>query len=252
MKVTFQSLLDEKKPFLGIFVQSGAPEFVEAMGYAGFRYAVLDLEHTYYGVEKAAEMIRAGEAAGLCMLVRVPAMDSIWIKKSLDFGASGIIVPNIDTPEDAADMVRRCMYTPEGYRGACPGTRAFEYGKKGGENYAASNRDVAVIPLIESRRGVKNFPEIVRTPGITSIFLGPVDLSVDMGLCGNIDDPSVQTALLDMIHESNAAGVPVGALTLDPAFTKHLFREGMDFCGYGIDNIIMYRALKEIHDSVIV
>ena len=234
-----------------MFVQSGAPEFVEAMGYAGFRYAVLDLEHTYYGVEKAAEMIRAGEAAGLCMLVRVPAMDSIWIKKSLDFGASGIIVPNIDTPEDAADMVRRCMYTPEGYRGACPGTRAFEYGKKGGENYAASNRDVAVIPLIESRRGVKNFPEIVRTPGITSIFLGPVDLSVDMGLCGNIDDPSVQTALLDMIHESNAAGVPVGALTLDPAFTKHLFREGMDFCGYGIDNIIMYRALKEIHDSVI-
>ena len=101
MKTPFSSLLEEKKPFLGTFVQSGAPEFLEASAYAGFRYAAVDLEHTYYGVERTAEMIRAGEAADLCMLARVPCLDATWIKKCLDFGASGIIVPNVDTAEQA-------------------------------------------------------------------------------------------------------------------------------------------------------
>ena len=68
MKVPFSSLLEEKKPFLGTFVQSGAPEFLEASAYAGFRYAAVDLEHTYYGPEKTVEMVRAGEAADLCVL----------------------------------------------------------------------------------------------------------------------------------------------------------------------------------------
>ena len=79
MKIPFSALLEEK-PFLGTFVQSGSPEFLEAAGYAGFRYIAVDLEHTYYGVERTAEMIRAGEAADLCMLARVPALDAVWIK----------------------------------------------------------------------------------------------------------------------------------------------------------------------------
>ena len=103
--IPFQTLLAENAPFLGTFVQSAAPEFLEASAYAGFRFAAIDLEHTYYGVEKMAELIRAGEAAGLSMLARVPALDAVWIKKSLDFGAAGVIVPNIDTPEQAAQAV---------------------------------------------------------------------------------------------------------------------------------------------------
>ena len=91
--IPFQTLLAENAPFLGTFVQSAAPEFLEASAYAGFRFAAIDLEHTYYGVEKMAELIRAGEAAGLSMLARVPALDAVWIKKSLDFGAAGVIVP---------------------------------------------------------------------------------------------------------------------------------------------------------------
>ena len=95
----FQNLLDEGKPFLGTFVQSASPEFIEASAYAGFRFAAIDLEHAYYGIEKAAELVRAGEATGLSMLIRVPALDAVWIKKSLDLGTAGMIVPNIDTAE---------------------------------------------------------------------------------------------------------------------------------------------------------
>ena len=251
MKIPFSALLEEKKPFLGTFVQSGSPEFLEAAGYAGFRYIAVDLEHTYYGVERTAEMIRAGEAADLCMLARVPALDAVWIKKSLDFGASGIIVPNIDTAEQARQAVRLCRFFPEGVRGACPGVRANCYGKGGPEYYTEANRQVAVIPLVESPEGVRNFSEIVAVPGISAVFLGPVDLSVAMGRGGDLADEQVRGALLDMIRQANSAGVPMGALAVDPAFARELLDAGLDFLAYGIDTILMYQKCRDVMRQVL-
>lgn len=248
--IPFQTLLAENAPFLGTFVQSAAPEFLEASAYAGFRFAAIDLEHTYYGVEKMAELIRAGEAAGLSMLARVPALDAVWIKKSLDFGAAGVIVPNIDTPAQAAQAVALCKFTPEGIRGACPGVRANRYGAGGSEYYAEANRRTAVIPLVESSEGAANFEKILRTPGITAVFLGPVDLSVAMGLKGNVNAPEVRSALLTMVEQANRAGIPVGALGLDPAFVRELFSRGLNFLAYGIDTILMYQKCCEIQQAV--
>lgn len=248
--VPFPSLLKEHTPFLGTFVQSAAPEFVEASAYAGFRFAAIDLEHTYYGVEKMAELVRAGEAAGLSMLARVPALDAVWIKKSLDLGTAGVIVPNIDTAEQAAEAVRLSKFTPEGIRGACPGVRANRYGAGGPEYYENANRDTAVIALVETPEGVKNFDEILHVPGLTAVFLGPVDLSVAMGLKGDLSAPEVRQALLEMVDKANRAGVPVGALGLDPAFVRELFARGLSFLAYGIDTILMYQKCREVRQAV--
>lgn len=251
MRSSFLDLLKEKRPFLGTFVQSGSPELLEASAYAGFRYAAVDLEHTYYGVERTAEMIRAGEAADLCMLARVPALDAVWIKKSLDFGAAGIIVPNIDTAEQARQAVALCRFAPEGLRGACPGVRANCYGKGGAEYYEQANRQVAVIPLVETPEGVRNFSAIAAVPGIAAVFLGPVDLSVAMGLGGDTTAPPVRAALLDMIRRANAAGVPVGALAVNPGFARELLAAGLDFLAYGIDTILMYQTCRSIMEQVL-
>ena len=248
--VPFPSLLKEHTPFLGTFVQSAAPEFVEASAYAGFRFAAIDLEHTYYGVEKMAELVRAGEAAGLSMLARVPALDAVWIKKSLDLGTAGVIVPNIDTAEQAAEAVRLSKFTPEGIRGACPGVRANRYGAGGPEYYENANRDTAVIALVETPEGVKNFDEILHVPGLTAVFLGPVDLSVAIGLKGDLSAPEVRQALLEMVDKANRAGVPVGALGLDPAFVRELFARGLSFLAYGIDTILMYQKCREVRQAV--
>lgn len=249
--VKFIDLLQEGGPFLGTFVQTTSPEFVEASAYAGFRFACMDLEHTYYGVERCAEMIRAGEAAGLSMLVRVPDLDKVPVKKSLDFGASGIVFPNIDTPEQAEEAVALCHFSPAGKRGACPGVRAAGYGAAGPEYYGEQDRTVSVIPLIETREGVRNFDAILQVPGITAVFLGPVDLSVDMGLAGDITDPKVMDALLTMIHKAKEAGVPSGALTLSADTAKEFFREGADFLAFGIDTILIYQMLAGIRQSVL-
>ena len=108
-----------------------------------------------------------------------------------------------------------------------------------------------MIPLVESPEGVRNFPEILRTPGIAAVFLGPVDLSVAMGRDGDPDDPDVQAALLDMISQARRAGVPVGALAVNPAFARKLLAHGLDFLAYGIDTILMYQKCREIMEQVL-
>lgn len=251
MMLPFHNLLAHKEPFLGMFMQSASPELVEAAGLAGFSFAVIDLEHAYYGPEKAAELVRAGETAGLSMLVRVPALEALWIKKALDLGAAGVIAPNIDTPEQAAELVRLSRFAPEGIRGACPSVRANGYGAGGSSFYVDANHATAVIALVESQEGVRNFDAIVATPGLTAVFIGPVDLSVSMGLRGNASHPRVQEALAVMIAKANAAGVPVGALGMNPEGAKALFARGLNFLGYGVDTMVFYESCRQIVSAVL-
>ena len=246
----FIDLLAGGRPFMGTFLQSASPEFLEASAYSGFRFAAVDLEHASFGAETLVHLLRAGEAAGLSMLARVPGLDASCIKKSLDMGASGIIVPNIDIPEQAREAVSLCRFTPEGVRGACPGVRANRYGAGGSEYYAAANRRTAVIPLIESPAGVENFDEILRVPGVNAVFLGPIDLSVALGLKGDIDNPRVKEMLLGCVCRAKAAGIPVGALAMDTGFIRELFDAGLSFLAYGIDTILMYRACKAFREQV--
>ncbi len=248
--ISFQSLLDGQEPVTGMFIQSGSPEFLEASAYAGFRFAAVDLEHASFGTETLAQQIRAGEAAGMSMLVRVPGLDAAVIKKSLDMGAAGIIVPNIDTSEQAAEAVTLCRFTPEGIRGACPGVRANRYGAGGSEYYEKANRNTVIIPLIESPAGVENFDAILAVPGISAVFLGPIDLSVALGLKGNVMDPVVERMLLSCVDKACAAGIPVGALSTDSGFIKELFSHGLNFLAYGIDTILMYNLCLGIGDEL--
>lgn len=246
----FLSMLEEGKPFAGVFIQSASPEFLEASAYAGFRFAAVDLEHAAFGTETLVHLIRAGQAAGMSVLARVPGLDGALIKKSLDMGADGIIIPNIDTAAQAAQAAALCRFTPEGIRGACPGVRANRYGAGGAEYYEQANRNTAVIPLIESPRGVENFDDILAVEGISAVFLGPIDLSVALGLKGNVDDPAVKAMLLSCVKKARKAGVPVGALSMDSAFIGELFGHGLNFLAYGIDTILMYKTCRKIMDSL--
>ena len=242
----FHELLAQGRPFFGAFIQTASPEFLEAAAYAGFRFAAIDLEHAPYGTETLATMLRAGQAAGLSVLARVSGLDGAQIKKALDLGADGVIVPNIDTAQQAAQAVALCRFSPGGLRGACPGVRANRYGAGGSEYYARADRETVVIGLVESPLGVENFEQILAVPGISAVFLGPIDLSVAMGLQGDVDDPRVQAALLDCVEKARAAGVPVGALSMDGAFIRRLFDRGLDFLAYGIDTLLLYRTCRAV------
>ncbi len=246
----FHELLRLDRPFLGVFLQAASPEFAEAAAWAGFSFAAVDLEHASFGAETMVSLLRAGQAAGMAMLARVSGLDAAQIKKSLDMGCDGIIVPNIDTAEQAARAVALGKFTPQGIRGACPGVRANRYGAGGSEYYEKANRETVVIPLIESPLGVENIDAILAVPGISAVFLGPIDLSVAMGLRGDANDPKVQQALLHCVDRARAAGVPVGALSMDPAFIRTLCARGLGFVAYGIDTLLMTRLCQDIRRDV--
>ena len=242
----FHELLQQDKPFLGVFLQAASPEFAEAAAWAGFSFAAVDLEHASFGTETMVSLLRAGQAAGMAMLARVSGLDAAQIKKALDMGCDGIIVPNIDTAQQAARAVALGKFTPQGIRGACPGVRANRYGAGGSEYYEKANRETVVIPLIESPAGIENFNSILAVPGISAVFLGPIDLSVALGLKGNVGDPIVKDMLLSCVDKAHTAGVPVGALSMDSGFIVELFAHGLNFLAYGIDTILMYNHCRSI------
>jgi 4-hydroxy-2-oxoheptanedioate aldolase len=180
------------------------------LGRSGFDYVVLDAEHGPFTLPSIRECVEAIQAGGTAAVVRSGAGDPTEIKHLLDLGVDGILVPSVESGEDAAAAVRASRYPPEGIRGASPAVRAHRFGT-GDVDLAATNASIAVLVVIESGRGVENAAAIAATPGLDGIFVGPYDLSVDLGSPGRPDDPTVQHAIDAIVDAALAAGTPIAA-----------------------------------------
>ena len=197
MKKTLRELTAGGRICTAAILQFPSEELAELLAHAGVELLILDMEHSPNGHERIVSLIRACEAAGAAAFVRVPnARDEDAIKKALDAGAAGIVIPNTDTADEARQAVDYAKFPPLGHRGACPFVRANWYG---GEDraayYARVNESTAVIALVESPEGVRNLPEIAAVEGIDALMLGAVDLSVALGVPGQTEHPAIQAAL---------------------------------------------------------
>ncbi len=194
---------------LGSFIMSGSPVNIELSGYLGYDFVVIDCEHgsvSPYGMEME-NLIRASYAANISPLVRVIENNMSQIRKALDFGAKGIVVPFINTKEDAKRLVDACLFPSEGNRGRCPIVRAARFGVTGWSDFVErSNEDLIIMPIIEKMEGVENLEEILSVKGINSILFGPFDLAVELGI-----KPKV-----------GAAGSETLTMVSDPVINKHM------------------------------
>lgn len=207
-------------PLLGTFIQFPSPSIVEVIGHAGLDFVIVDLEHGEFGIAAIPDLCRAADASGLHTIVRAATNDPVMIGKSLDFGASAVLVPHIDTAADASAAVAAARYPPTGTRGAYPVLRAARYGSAYEPGWEArQNGSPSVILLIESAAGIDNLSEIVRTPGVDGIFIGPVDLSHSLGLAGNADHPRVRALVREVGGAAMEAGLRAGTFcpTVDAA-----------------------------------
>jgi 4-hydroxy-2-oxoheptanedioate aldolase len=215
------------KPCLGVGVFFGSPHFVEMLAYSGFHWMYADCEHGAMSHDMVDSMIRAAELAGITPLVRPPRNESQTILRYLDMGAQGMLVPHIETKEDAELAVRNCKYYPEGDRGLA-GVRWSRYGTSGPQKEAVKeeNDRIIVMALIESKRGVENLPEIIKVPGVDCIQIGPSDLGQSLGYPGE-RNAEVNKWVDRIIDTCLAAGMPVGigAGSLDAA--KKLLARGV-------------------------
>jgi 4-hydroxy-2-oxoheptanedioate aldolase len=201
---------------VGLALQLHAPEVVEIAGATGFDFAYFDCEHGSFYLEGLTGLLRAAEASGVTSIVRVPGHDPSFIMRVLDAGAMGVIVPNVNTAEEARAAVCAARYKtssfPQGARGACPGSRATWHQTTDWPGFIEwSNRNTTVWTLIESEEGVRNAAEIAAVPGVHALMLGPFDLSHAMGLPGQPAHPAVEEACRHVIGAARAAGIEVVA-----------------------------------------
>jgi 4-hydroxy-2-oxoheptanedioate aldolase len=221
MKIRFLDLLAGAEPVIGTWSQFASAEIIDVLASSGFRFTIIDTEHGFFGLETGEALIRACDAGAISPLFRVPRNDALMIAKALDAGASAIVVPKIQTAEEAAAAVRAAKFFPEGERGACPCTRASDHLTQDWRGFAKmANAETGIIPLIETPKGVKNFSQIIAMKGIVAVLLGPFDLSVAMGREGDFTHPEVMEALEAMVRQAVAAELPVIVPVFSPALDQ--------------------------------
>jgi len=236
---------------LGTFLRINSPELVEIMGFAGFDFVIIDLEHGTFGIESVAHLVRAAEASSTSALVRVPENRENDIFKALDTGARGIIVPRTTTREEAGRAVAAARFSPMGIRGACPRVRAAHYTAiPASQYYSSANEENAVIILVESPEGVARLPEMLETPGVDAVMLGATDLSHALGVPGQYEHPTVQARIEEVIKQAEIHQVAVGMVARDMEEARSLLGRGVRLMVFSGDETIFYQACRSVREEL--
>jgi len=220
----------------------------EIIADAGFDWLFIDGEH---GPLETGDILAMLQAVGnqVACIVRVPGTEEAPIKKILDQGAEGIIVPQVNTVEQAASVVRYARYAPAGSRGVGLG-RAQGYGIRFKEYLETANERVAVIVQAEHARAVENIESIVKVEGIDAIFLGPYDLAASLGKMGQIDDPVVTDAIAHVTKTCQAAGIPLGYFGFSAASLRPFMERGYTLIGAGADTLFLAGAARRLLEDL--
>lgn len=215
------------------------PAIIEILGHAGIRSVVIDQEHATLSEESIEHLIRTSILVGVIPVVRVAENRAPLISKALDMGAMGVVVPHVTTGEDAVAAVRAAKFFPLGERGLDPTVRAGSYSfQEPDAYYQHSNDHTAIIVQIEGADGVANAADIVGTPGLDAVFIGPYDLSQSMGIPGQVRDPSLRQAMVDIVALCQEVGVVVGTFAGNMPDLEHWLGAGIRYFWYSTDNLM--------------
>ncbi len=225
---------------LGGWTLTGHPAVAEIMAGSGFDFLCVDLEHTDISLGDLHRCALAAKGTGCEVLARLPSCDAVMAKRALDLGAAGIIVPSVNSVEEAARAVAIALFPPEGVRGASL-CRATGYGSKFDEYFRGHNRRAVVVVMLEHRDAARDADAILATPGISAALIGPYDLSASMGLAGQLDHPEVAGARARILDACLRRGVPAGihVVSGDPAEIGRRIEEGFRFIACGIDTLFL-------------
>ncbi len=248
MPLSFKQRLKAGGPLVGTVVTLASTEMMEIFCRAGFDWLFLDLEHSALSIRDAQLLLQAADRTVAC-LVRVPASDAVWIKKALDIGAAGIIVPQVLTAEHARQAVAACRYPPRGVRSVGI-ARAHGYGAGFADYVASANARIVTVVQIEHIDAVANIADILSVPGIDCLFVGPYDLSASMGKLGQVSDPDVQQAMSTVRQHAMRAGIPLGIFGATVEAVQPFVDRGYTLIAVGIDTLMMTAAARGIVKSV--
>ncbi|PSP64228.1 aldolase [Halobacteriales archaeon QH_8_64_26] len=228
--------LAAREPLLGTWLSLSDPAVAEIGASLGYDFALIDTEHTPLSLETVTELVRAIEAADgeTEAFVRVSWNDPVELKRVLDTGVGGVMVPMVNTAKQARQAVEATRYPPEGERGIAAG-RAAEYGLDF-ENYVErANEEIATIVQIERERGVENAEAIAAVEEIDALLIGPADLSAALGAFGEPESDAFAEAIDQVLEAGEATDTPVGTLAIETEEVETRVEQGFDFLIAGLD-----------------
>jgi 4-hydroxy-2-oxoheptanedioate aldolase len=240
--------LREGKPSFGTWLSLGDLYATRVLARMGFDWLTLDIEHSPVDWSQAAMIFACIADAGGVPLARVPKGNHDYIKRVLDAGAWGIVVPMVDTVEQARIAINAAKYPPVGNRSLGGGMHAMNFDATAGEYFQRANDEILVVLQTESPTGVANAEEIYALPGVDAIFVGPVDLRANMRTAGGPEPTNVEfeAMLAKVVAAGQRTGTPTGMHTMDPEAAQLRARQGMQFLAIGSELRMMTQKAEEI------
>jgi 2-keto-3-deoxy-L-rhamnonate aldolase RhmA len=232
---------------LGTFVSEvRSPNVAHLLAQAGFDFFVLDNEHGSYSSESVSDMIAGARGAGIDIIVRICEINRESILKPLDAGAAGLLVPQVNTAAEAAEIVRHAKYPPQGRRGAALRRPHNRYARVDAADYLKqANDDTFLGVQAESRQAIDNIDAIAAVEGIDCVFAGPFDLSVDLGIPGQFDHADEVAAIDAMVAACRRRHKASGILMFDAAALRPWIAKGVTFVTYSSDVTLLADAAAQ-------
>ena len=218
----------------GTWVSIGNPDVAEILSNLGFDWLVFDTEHGPLSIETVESMIQATSGTGVVPLVRVGGNDMVMIKRALDIGAYGVIVPLVNNREDAKNAVAYTRYPPRGVRGAGP-RRCSIYGMRAKEYFDWADKEILTMVQVETAQAVENIEEIITVDGVDAFFVGPTDLTTSLGVRGDQNHPKFTQALEKVLDAGKKHGVPAGTMTYSIEEARKALERGFKFVNLSTD-----------------
>lgn len=228
----------------GLWVTLESPTITEIAALLGLDWVVIDTEHGHLDFKEVVEHLRAVRGSPVTPLVRVPEVSRSAIKRVLDLGAQGVIVPQIETAAEVEQAARFAKYPPRGVRGI-GGERATLWGTGLQERSRLADAQTQLIPLIETVQAAADLDAILDVPGVDALFFGPADFSASSGHLGEWEGPGVAERLLALKDTARARGVPCGIMATDVENALLRQKQGFQMVGVGFDTGLLIRALRE-------
>lgn len=234
----FKQALKARRVQIGFWLGLASPYSAEICAGAGFDWLVIDCEHGPQDLSGVLAQLQAiAGYPGCHPVVRVPSSEPVAIKQYLDVGAQTLLVPMVETAEEAAAIVDACRYPPQGSRGI-GGARAARWGRYPRYLHEA-NEQVCILVQVENAVGLDNLDAIAAVDGVDGVFIGPADLAAALGFPGQPGHPTVQAATLDAFRRIGEAGKAPGILTRDEDLARKQIESGAMFVAVGVDTLML-------------
>lgn len=230
----------------GTWLNLGSTVSAEMVGRAGFDWALIDQEHGAGGDETILPQLIALEAGPTVGIVRVAWHEPWRFKRALDLGAGGVMVPYVETADAARQVVSAMRYPPRGARGAARFIRATGFGADFDRYYAEADDNLLTVVQIETAAAVENAEAIAAVDGVDVLFVGPLDLSVSLGIRGQSQHPDFRAAITRVVRAARDAGKAAGTVIPTLAQLDGAIDDGYTFLAVGSDGALVGNGMREI------